>query len=99
MKGDPDFPVLPPEIIQRLLRRPEDMVDNVGETLRRYKTNALRLLEDYMADHDQQFVIELDANLAPSELFQVSTICRLRKQKLSKTIMPSFLKFSLFSRV
>lgn len=71
LKGDADFPQLPPEIIQRLLRRPEDMVDSVGETLRRYKTNALRLLEDYMADHDQQYMIELDANLLPSELFQV----------------------------
>lgn len=36
---------LPPETLERLVRRPEDLSSKVTENIRKYKTNMLRLLE------------------------------------------------------
>lgn len=36
---------LPPETLERLVRRPEDLPEKVGDNIRKYKTNMLRLLE------------------------------------------------------
>jgi hypothetical protein len=68
-----EFRDLPPEVIERLLHRPEDLVQHVEENIRIYKNNMLRLLEDYMADHDQQYLIELDSNQPAPILFKVSS--------------------------
>ncbi|KAI0210314.1 Adenylate kinase 9 [Lamellibrachia satsuma] len=59
---EPILPILPPEIIKRLVKRPEDMEAFVPDNIKMYKSNMLRLLEDYMADHNQQYLLELDAN-------------------------------------
>ena len=61
-----------PEIIERLVRRPEDLPSHVQENVVQYKSNVLRILEDYMADHDQQYLIELDGNKHVNILFKVS---------------------------
>ncbi|XP_078256014.1 adenylate kinase 9 [Rhinoraja longicauda] len=58
-----------PEIIARLVKRPEDLPGTFEKRVALYKNKMLRLLEDYMADHDPQYVIELDGNRKPSELF------------------------------
>ena len=63
---------LPPEIIERLIKRPEDLPAHVVENIRKFKSNMLRILEDYMADFDQQYLIELDANKPVKLIFQVS---------------------------
>ena len=62
---------LPPEVIERLVRRPEDLPTHVEDNIKTYKSNMLRILEDYMADHDQQSLIELDANKPINILFKV----------------------------
>ena len=59
------------EIADRLVCRPEDMEVRVQEEIQHYHAAMLRFLEDYMIQHSQQHVIELDANLSPQELFRV----------------------------
>lgn len=61
---------LPLEVLERLIKRPEDMAEQVEENLGKYKTNMLRILEDYMADHDQQYLIEMDGNQTVLSLFK-----------------------------
>ena len=36
---------LPPEVIERLVRRPEDLPAHVEHNIKIYKSNALRILE------------------------------------------------------
>lgn len=62
---------LPPEIIERLIKRPEDLPVHVVQNIVKYKDRMLRILEDYMADFDQQYLIELDANKPSKVIFQV----------------------------
>ena len=61
---------LPPEIIERLIKRPEDLPLHVAEDIANFKDRVLRIIEDYMADFDQQYLIELDANKPVKTLFQ-----------------------------
>lgn len=64
------------EIFDRLVYRPEDFPENVDERIRLYKDTILRPVEDLMIDHDPQYLIELDGNKKPEELF-VSMLARL----------------------
>ncbi|KAI8508323.1 adenylate kinase [Branchiostoma belcheri] len=61
-RGDEGPPELDPEILARLVKRVEDLPEYITHNIQEYKDNMLRTLEDYMADHDQQYLIELDAN-------------------------------------
>ncbi len=36
---------LPPEVIERLVRRPEDLPTHVEDNIKTYKSNMLRILE------------------------------------------------------
>ncbi|XP_077977825.1 adenylate kinase 9-like isoform X2 [Glandiceps talaboti] len=58
------------EIIERLVKRPEDLPQQVDENIQTYKDMMLRVLEDYMADHDQQYVIEIDSNKNANQVFK-----------------------------
>ncbi|XP_051881405.1 LOW QUALITY PROTEIN: adenylate kinase 9 [Pristis pectinata] len=58
-----------PELVARLVKRPEDLLSTFEKRVALYKDKLLRPLEDYMADHDPQYLIELDGNRKPSELF------------------------------
>ena len=62
---------LPPEVIERLIKRPEDLPAHVVQNILKFKDRMLRLMEDYMADFDQQYLIELDANKNAKVIFQV----------------------------
>jgi len=59
-----------PEIAGRLVTRPQDMEKTVEQHIQHYRENMLRSLEDFIVQHNQQHVIELDANLSPKELFR-----------------------------
>ncbi|XP_059501210.1 adenylate kinase 9 isoform X2 [Stegostoma tigrinum] len=63
-------------LIARLVKRPEDLRTTIEKQVALYKDKMLRLLEDYMADHDRQNVMELDGNNKPDELF-VSVLYKL----------------------
>lgn len=60
-----------PEIAGRLVTRPQDMEKVVEQHIQHYRENMLRNLEDFIIQHNQQHVIELDANLSSKELFRV----------------------------
>ena len=53
---------MPQDTVDRLLIRPEDLPEHVTNNVSQYRGTMLRILEDHMADHDQQYLLELDAN-------------------------------------
>ncbi|XP_059797404.1 adenylate kinase 9 isoform X1 [Balaenoptera ricei] len=57
------------EILQHLVQRPEDYLENIEHTVKLYKEIILHPLEEVMAEHDSQYLIELDGNKPPEELF------------------------------
>ncbi|XP_053315810.1 adenylate kinase 9 [Spea bombifrons] len=57
------------DVLRRLVHRPEDFPENVDERIMQYKDTLLRPLEDLIIDHDSQYLIELDGNKKPEELF------------------------------
>ncbi|XP_048210476.1 adenylate kinase 9 [Perognathus longimembris pacificus] len=59
------------ELLHHLVQRPEDYLENVKEVIKLYKETVLRTLEDIMAAHSPQYLIELDGNRPPEELFTV----------------------------
>ena len=56
----------------RLVKRPEDAAKVVMDEITFYKENVLPPLEDFMAEHDRQMMIELDANMSEGDLYKVS---------------------------
>lgn len=67
---------LSPDIVKRLVRRVEDTEHHASRHIGRYRQRALRLLEDYMADHDQQLLLELNANKPSGVLIRVGSCVR-----------------------
>ncbi|GAB1295055.1 Nucleoside-diphosphate kinase [Apodemus speciosus] len=65
------------EILQHLVQRPEDYLENVEITVKLYKELLLSALEEVMAEHNPQYLIELDGNKSPEELF-MTVIERLK---------------------
>ncbi|XP_023368209.1 adenylate kinase 9 [Otolemur garnettii] len=59
------------EIIHHLVQRPEDHLENVESLVKLYKETILHSLEQVMAEHDPQYLIELDGNKSPEELFMI----------------------------
>ncbi|XP_007447339.1 PREDICTED: adenylate kinase 9 [Lipotes vexillifer] len=59
------------EILQHLVQRPEDYLENIEHIVKLYKEIILHPLEEVMAEHDSQYLIELDGNKPPEELFTV----------------------------
>ncbi|XP_067558491.1 adenylate kinase 9 isoform X1 [Pseudorca crassidens] len=57
------------EILQHLVQRPEDYLENIEHIVKFYKEIILHSLEEVMAEHDSQYLIELDGNKPPEELF------------------------------
>ncbi|NXW60399.1 KAD9 kinase, partial [Eurystomus gularis] len=63
------------EFLDQFVQRPEDILENAEERVRRYKDIMLHPLEDLMAEQDCQYLIELDGNQQPDDLFVVSKQC------------------------
>ncbi|XP_021097664.1 adenylate kinase 9 isoform X2 [Heterocephalus glaber] len=59
------------ESLQHLVQRPEDYLENVQNIIKLYKETALPALEKVMAEHNPQYLIELDGNKSPEELFMM----------------------------
>uniref|UniRef100_A0A8D1LHV1 Adenylate kinase 9 n=1 Tax=Sus scrofa TaxID=9823 RepID=A0A8D1LHV1_PIG len=59
------------EILQNIVQRPEDYLENIENMVKLYKDIMLHPLEEVMAEHDSQYLIELDGNQPPEELFMV----------------------------
>ncbi|XP_027959961.1 adenylate kinase 9 [Eumetopias jubatus] len=59
------------EILQHVVQRPEDYLENIDNIVKLYKEIILHPLEEVMAEHNSQYLIELDGNKPPEELFMV----------------------------
>ncbi|KAK7808512.1 hypothetical protein U0070_003149, partial [Myodes glareolus] len=57
------------EILQYLVQRPEDYLENIENTVKLYKDILLSALEELMAEHNPQYLIELDGNKSPEDHF------------------------------
>ncbi|XP_049754582.1 adenylate kinase 9 isoform X10 [Elephas maximus indicus] len=57
------------EILQHLVQRPEDYLENIEDISKLYKETILHPIEEIMAEHNSQYLIELDGNKPPEELF------------------------------
>ncbi|KFV64263.1 Adenylate kinase 9, partial [Dryobates pubescens] len=62
------------EFLHQLVQRPEHILENAEERIGTYKDIMLRPLEDWMAEQDCQYLIELDGNQQPDDLFMVSKL-------------------------
>ncbi|NXN29984.1 KAD9 kinase, partial [Nycticryphes semicollaris] len=62
-------PLKMPKFLHQLVQRPEDILENAEERIGMYKDIMLHPLEDLMAEHDSQYLIELDGNQQPDDLF------------------------------
>ncbi|XP_052637201.1 adenylate kinase 9-like isoform X6 [Harpia harpyja] len=70
-------PLTMSEFLHQLVQRPEDILENAEERVGMYKDIMLRPLEDLMAEQDYQYLIEVDGNQQPDDLF-VSVVVRLQ---------------------
>nr|XP_048280947.1 adenylate kinase 9 isoform X4 [Myodes glareolus] len=71
------------EILQYLVQRPEDYLENIENTVKLYKDILLSALEELMAEHNPQYLIELDGNKSPEDHF-VTVIERLKYLNLKR---------------
>ncbi|KGL84238.1 Adenylate kinase 9, partial [Tinamus guttatus] len=58
------------KILPELVQRPEDIRENAEERVKIYKDIMLHPLEDLMAEQDSLYLIELDGNKQPNDLFK-----------------------------
>uniref|UniRef100_A0A4W4FS25 Nucleoside-diphosphate kinase n=1 Tax=Electrophorus electricus TaxID=8005 RepID=A0A4W4FS25_ELEEL len=63
------------DMIGHLVRVKENFPEEAYHRILDYKDTLLRPLEDFMADHDPQYLFELDGNKDPEELFLVRESC------------------------
>ncbi|XP_041615307.1 adenylate kinase 9 isoform X4 [Vulpes lagopus] len=71
------------EILQHVVQRPEDYLENIENIVKLYKEIILHPLEEVMAEHDSQYLIELDGNKPPEELF-MTVMDRLKYLNLKR---------------
>ncbi|NWX78395.1 KAD9 kinase, partial [Alca torda] len=62
-------PLKTSEFLHQLVQRPEDVLENAEERVGMYKDIMLHRLEDLMAEQDCQYLMELDGNQQPDDLF------------------------------
>lgn len=84
---DEFFAELPADVVERLIRRPEDNEPNVIKSLVFYKEAILRALEFKMSNMNQSYLFELDANVSPTVLIK-QLITRLETHVISKAARP-----------
>nr|XP_058163256.1 adenylate kinase 9 isoform X2 [Dasypus novemcinctus] len=71
------------ETLRHLVQKPEDYLENIESIIKLYKETILPSLEEMMAEHNSQYLIELDGNKPPEELF-MTVIDRLKYLGLKK---------------
>ncbi|XP_066533319.1 adenylate kinase 9 [Hoplias malabaricus] len=81
-------------MIGHLVRVKENFPEEARQRILLYKNTILRPLEDYMADHDPQFLFELDGNKDPEELFG-SVMARLESMAVRRAAVPIHLQLDV----
>eukprot|EP00794_Sanderia_malayensis_P000181 gene181-794_t len=79
---DGDAEELNPDLLERLMQRTDDFEDNMEHSIRGYKELLLRKAEDFMANHERQKLIDIDANLPKK------AVCKALLQKLESFGVP-----------
>ncbi|XP_062872509.1 adenylate kinase 9 [Trichomycterus rosablanca] len=75
------------EMMSQLVRVKENYPEEADRRILSYKDTLLKPLEDYMADHDPQYLFELDGNKDPEELFG-TVVTRLEYMAVRKAAVP-----------
>ncbi|KAL7872074.1 hypothetical protein SRHO_G00070570 [Serrasalmus rhombeus] len=75
------------DMISHLVRVKENFPEEACQRIQLYKDSILRPLEDYMADHDPQYLFELDGNKDPEELFGC-VMARLESMAVRRAAVP-----------
>ncbi|XP_026878248.2 adenylate kinase 9 isoform X1 [Electrophorus electricus] len=75
------------DMIGHLVRVKENFPEEAYHRILDYKDTLLRPLEDFMADHDPQYLFELDGNKDPEELF-LSVAARLESMAVRRAAVP-----------
>ncbi|NXF59894.1 KAD9 kinase, partial [Ciccaba nigrolineata] len=88
-------PLMTSEFLHQLVQRPEDILENAEERVGTYKDIMLHPLEDLMAEQDCQYLIELDGNQQPDDLFVVNknyicSYCCFNKQDELFRVLSSY---------
>ncbi|NXM24153.1 KAD9 kinase, partial [Oxyruncus cristatus] len=60
------------ESFHQLVQRPEDILENAEKRVGTYKDIMLHPLEEWMSEQDCQYLIEVDGNQQPDDLFEVN---------------------------
>ncbi|NWR31445.1 KAD9 kinase, partial [Tachuris rubrigastra] len=66
----PEDPHKKAESFHQLVQRPEDILENAEKRVGTYKDIMLHPLEELMAEQDCQYLIEVDGNQQPDNLFE-----------------------------
>ncbi|NXO47286.1 KAD9 kinase, partial [Aramus guarauna] len=88
-------PLMMSDFLHQLVQRPEDILENAEEKVETYKDIMLHPLEDLMAEQDCQYLIELDGNQQPDDLFVVNknyicSYCCFNKQDELFRVLSSY---------
>ncbi|KAI4890937.1 hypothetical protein NFI96_033193 [Prochilodus magdalenae] len=75
------------DMISHLVRMKENFPEEAYQRIQLYKDTILKPLEDYMADHDPQYLFELDGNKDPEELFGC-VMARLESMAVRRAAVP-----------
>ncbi|NXY01316.1 KAD9 kinase, partial [Pteruthius melanotis] len=59
----------------QLVQRPEDFLENVEKRIGIYKDIMHQPLEEFLADQDRRYLIEVDGSQQPDHVFEVSKLC------------------------
>ncbi|XP_078492449.1 adenylate kinase 9 [Ciona intestinalis] len=87
----PEFNEMDKDTKARLVNTPENQATTIEETNSLFKNVALIPLEEYMADHDQQYLIELDGKSSVQSLFQ-QLVTKLDCYNIHRPAVPSRLQ-------
>ncbi|XP_014663121.1 PREDICTED: adenylate kinase 9-like [Priapulus caudatus] len=82
-----DETIVSPDVVRRLVKRPEDVNDVLTADIQLFRAHQLIQLENYIEKHDQQYVIELDANHAVDDVY-MNMLERLAVLPIQRAIAP-----------
>ncbi|XP_054876008.1 adenylate kinase 9 [Poeciliopsis prolifica] len=78
------------EMFEQMVWLPENLPKNIFAKINTYKNIVLRQLEDFIADHNPIYLLELDGNDSPEELY-LSVMARLETMAIKPVAVPVLL--------
>ncbi|XP_014328191.1 adenylate kinase 9 isoform X2 [Xiphophorus maculatus] len=87
---EPEEEPLSAEMFEQMVWLPENLPQNIFAKINTYKNILLRQLEDFIADHNPIYLLELDGNDPPEELY-LSVMARLETMAIKFVSVPVLL--------